>query len=83
MNVALYHTVSAESIQELDRIVNDKIDQGWEIYGNPYACNAPADGSASVKHLVCQALTFDVDTYSGMSALERRKLRAIATGQKE
>ena len=83
MNVALYHTVSAENIRELDRIVNERIDEGWELYGNPFTYGGPPESPSNAKQLVCQVLTIDVDAYAGMSAIERRKLKAIATDQKE
>jgi len=35
-DIAEYKTISTASADSLDRKVNEKIGEGWMIYGNPY-----------------------------------------------
>lgn len=59
MNIKEYKTVWAEKAEEFDREVNDFLDKGWELYGQPYSV---ADGGTGEEGHIhgyhCQALTF-------------------------
>lgn len=32
----LYKTITASNEEDLDKEVNEYLEQGWELYGNPY-----------------------------------------------
>lgn len=48
-----YVTVSGHTPAELDRAVNEKLKQGYVLYGNPYV-------TSQADVLLCQAVTREV-----------------------
>ncbi len=53
MSMTEYVTATAKTPAELDREVNEKLKQGYVLYGNPYAAG---EGEGHV----CQAMTREV-----------------------
>jgi hypothetical protein len=50
----LYYTQYSETVSGLDELVNERLAEGWQLYGPPYSIT-PADPEKDP--LFCQAMT--------------------------
>lgn len=41
--IKYYTTVAGQDVRELDRTVNEKIEEGWQPHGGPYVSNLYGD----------------------------------------
>ena len=52
-----YKLCTAETAAELNREVNELLNEGWALYGNPFPSSLKNGSSDTTRNVVCQALT--------------------------
>lgn len=50
MKIGEYQTIRANSAADLDKHVNEALEQGFELYGNPYVAESAG------QTMICQAM---------------------------
>jgi uncharacterized protein DUF1737 len=65
MRTILYHTVSAATAADLDKTINHFLDEGYQLYGNPYLGDQRIEGGI-VGTIFYQAMTSDNDARDRM-----------------
>ena len=54
-NITHYKTITADNFEELDKKVNESINEGLQPFGNPYVTEQEIEGYVG-NYLACQAM---------------------------
>ncbi|HEY5869321.1 MAG TPA: DUF1737 domain-containing protein [Candidatus Tectomicrobia bacterium] len=52
--IVFYYTEFAKTVTSLDVVVNSRLQDGWELYGNPYVVQTPREARQNA--FFCQAM---------------------------
>jgi len=74
MKIVFYKTAAADTIKQLDELVNDLIDEGYQPFGSPYFIGAT---EGNVDSPICQAMMMSLET-----AAKRMKAEAEIKSRK-
>ena len=73
-----YLLISAEEPFKLNSMVNDKLAEGWELYGFPTASIGVSPTSAKIQHkLYTQALIRELDTSNADSSPTEEEMNEV------